>query len=311
MCAATSSSKSTKSFTMGHFKDYLSPRDLAGAIGVSESSLKRWADEGRIAALRTAGGHRRIALHEAIRFVRSSQVPLVRPDLLGFPDLPEAASGLEPDAGLDDRFHAALVRDDPKSARALLVWAYLGGTSIASLCDGPIRAALHHIGDLWRHDPAGIMVEHRAVDCCLQILNLLRGTLPPAAAEAPVALGASPAGDPYLLPSLMAATTLGEVGFRDINLGPNTPTATLRTAIERYAPRLVWVGCSTVEGQPAVWGELVELADDLAPRGIHVALGGRGLPAKSFPRRPNLVFPASMSELAGYARGLGVLVSKF
>ena len=47
---------------------FLSPRQLAVAIGVSESSLKRWADDGRLAVERTAGGHRRIPLPEAVRW---------------------------------------------------------------------------------------------------------------------------------------------------------------------------------------------------------------------------------------------------
>ncbi|HEX9106572.1 MAG TPA: MerR family DNA-binding transcriptional regulator, partial [Longimicrobiales bacterium] len=49
---------------------YLSPRELAEAVGVSESSLKRWADRGVLAVERTAGGHRRIPLGEAVRFIR-------------------------------------------------------------------------------------------------------------------------------------------------------------------------------------------------------------------------------------------------
>ena len=55
----------------------LSPKELAQAIGVSESSLKRWADEGLLRATRTAGGHRRIPLAEAIRFLRDTQATLV------------------------------------------------------------------------------------------------------------------------------------------------------------------------------------------------------------------------------------------
>ena len=46
----------------------LSPREVAVALGVSESSVKRWVDLGELAALRTAGGHRRITRAEAVRF---------------------------------------------------------------------------------------------------------------------------------------------------------------------------------------------------------------------------------------------------
>ncbi|MEM9791075.1 MAG: MerR family DNA-binding transcriptional regulator [Planctomycetota bacterium] len=66
-------------------RNVLSPKEVALAIGVSESSLKRWADAGRIRVRRTAGGHRRIAIQEAIRFARYYGFPVVRPDILYLP----------------------------------------------------------------------------------------------------------------------------------------------------------------------------------------------------------------------------------
>ncbi|MEA2180722.1 MAG: cyclic di-GMP phosphodiesterase [Solirubrobacteraceae bacterium] len=44
----------------------VSLQDAATAVGVSPSTLRRWADEGRIAAVRTAGGHRRFPV-DAVR----------------------------------------------------------------------------------------------------------------------------------------------------------------------------------------------------------------------------------------------------
>jgi PAS domain S-box-containing protein/diguanylate cyclase (GGDEF)-like protein/excisionase family DNA binding protein len=45
-------------------------RDAAGALGVSSSTVRRWADEGRLTAIRTSGGHRRF-LVEDVRRLRS------------------------------------------------------------------------------------------------------------------------------------------------------------------------------------------------------------------------------------------------
>ncbi|MGB5390214.1 MAG: helix-turn-helix domain-containing protein, partial [Thermoanaerobaculia bacterium] len=68
-------------------KDVLSPKEFAQAIGVSESSIKRWVDSGTIPASKTAGGHRRIAMSEAVRFLRETKTPLLHPDILGLPDV--------------------------------------------------------------------------------------------------------------------------------------------------------------------------------------------------------------------------------
>src|SRR5215211_2356769 len=70
----------------------LTPKDLADAIGASESSLRRWVDSGRVKMSRTAGGHRRIPLAEAIRFIRETHATVVRPDLLGLGATPKISA---------------------------------------------------------------------------------------------------------------------------------------------------------------------------------------------------------------------------
>ena len=86
--------------------DVLSTRELAEAIGVSESSIKRWADDGVLHVARTAGGHRRIPLPEAIRFIRETGAVVVQPAILGLDD---AASASEAGGGGDgDRLYTFL-----------------------------------------------------------------------------------------------------------------------------------------------------------------------------------------------------------
>src|SRR5271165_4212340 len=68
----------------------LTPKELADAIGASESSVRRWVDAGDIRMSRTAGGHRRILLPDAIQFIRKMGAAIVRPELLGLTDLNSA-----------------------------------------------------------------------------------------------------------------------------------------------------------------------------------------------------------------------------
>ena len=140
-------------------KSLLTPKELAAAIGASESSLRRWVDNGDIRMSRTAGGHRRIPLSEAIQFIRKLGAPIVRPDLLGL----GAVTVHGPDARIPDAgpLFDALRMGDRSVARSLVLSWYLEGKSLPALFEGPMRQALMWLGELWMHDERGILEEHR------------------------------------------------------------------------------------------------------------------------------------------------------
>lgn len=262
---------------------------------MSESSLKRWIDAGRIRATRTEGGHRRIALADALAFVRETGAPVVRPELLGMNEVPA-----EPDhRPLDDAaLSRALTEGDGRAMRSWLQARLLGGAKLADLCDGPIRAAMHAIGDLWKHEGDGVFIEHRATDLCIQALATLRAAFDPSP-SAPVALGGAPEDDPYMIPSAMAALVLAAEGLRPINLGPDTPTAALHRAIAHHRPRLVWISASSPVDLPRAH-ELAAFLTALPP-GTLAVVGGRhgGTIAAA---APGIRTGDSMAEIVALAR---------
>src|SRR6476646_531152 len=110
----------------------LTPRELADAIGASESSLRRWVDSGDIRITRTVGGHRRIPLAEAVRFVRQIGAKILRPHILGLPEIDnsEAARG----GPSEERSLFDFLRTGNRvAARGLILSAYLSGRSLASV----------------------------------------------------------------------------------------------------------------------------------------------------------------------------------
>ncbi len=76
--------------------EWISPNQAARAMGVSESSLKRWCDQGLIKLVRTAGGHRKLSRADVLRFIRERDQPLASPEVLGLPAVsPLAELGLK------------------------------------------------------------------------------------------------------------------------------------------------------------------------------------------------------------------------
>ena len=156
----------------------LSPRDIADAIGSSESSVKRWTDQGLLTVTRTAGGHRRIATADAVHFIRHNAYPVLKPEILGLPAslVSEESSSSLAEAGPDPDqvFLELLESGHDVGARNHVLARFLAGESVASLADGPLRAALESIGSTWEHGPEGIYIEHRATEICAGLLRDLR-----------------------------------------------------------------------------------------------------------------------------------------
>ncbi len=63
----------------GPHEESLSLRDAAILLGVSESILRKWSDEGWIRASRTIGGHRRFSVAEVEMFLDRSMQPAGEP----------------------------------------------------------------------------------------------------------------------------------------------------------------------------------------------------------------------------------------
>lgn len=276
----------------------LSPRALADALGVSESSLKRWIDAGRIRATRTGGGHRRVALPDAIAFIRSSNTPVAKPELLGLSHATAKAVSRASGDVEDRALYEALVGGDVRAMQAWVEARLESGLSVAGLCDGPLRDAMHAVGELWQHDADGVFIEHRASDICIQTLATIRSRVG-VPDDAPLALGCAPEDDPYMVPASMAALVLATEGYRTINLGPDTPTSALHRAIAAHRPSIV---CMSVSA-PLPPSQAHEIADFFAtlPGDIASLIGGRNRHLVAQANR-NLSFGVAMEDLAALAR---------
>lgn len=267
---------------------------------MSESSVKRWVDDGRIAASRTAGGHRRIELGEALRFVREEEAPVVRPELLGLATVAPTSRRQEP-AESAAMLEELLAGGRGAEAESAILALFLAGHPVATIVDDAIAPALARIGGPPTHTPESIFVEHRATEICRRALDRLRGLLPLPGSHAAVAVGGTVPGDFHQLASVAAATVLAAAGWNTVNLGFDTPVRSLAVAARRLRPRLVWLSVSWLVGEPAALAaELEALAETLAGRGCQAIVGGHALGALPLGDDGPLVRGGSMSDLAAF-----------
>ena len=176
---------------------------------------------------------------------------------------------------------------------------------VRALADRVIAPALAVVGHDWENGKIDIWQEHRGTQLCAGALFELRKDLELRAEKnRPVAVGAAPAGDPYLLPTLLAQYVLLDAGWEAVNLGPNTPLGSLEQAVRQLRPRLLWLSVSYLEDEASFLHAYQALYRVAEGEGIAVAVGGRALAPALRSDMPYTTYGDRLEHLAAFARTL-------
>lgn len=281
---------------------YASTAQVAEALGVSVTTVKRWVDDGILPARKTVGGHRKVRMADVVRLVREASLP--QADISRLVPRPRDVDLSNPDL-VAGQLRAALYEADAELVAALLHGAYRHGYPIELLADRVIAPAVEEVGRAWESGQLDVMHEHRATQMMVSALYELQGNLRSrAGGDRPVAVGGAPAGDPTLIPTLLAKLVLLDAGWDAVNLGPHTPAEAFVSAMNELRPRLLWVCVTHLDEPDGFLREYREVYRQAEVRGIAVAVGGRGLTKGLRERMPYTTFGDGMSHLTAFARTL-------
>jgi methanogenic corrinoid protein MtbC1 len=176
---------------------------------------------------------------------------------------------------------------------------------VEALADRVIAPALATVGHDWEAGRNDVWQEHRGTQLCAAALYDLKNDLETRAEKRrPVAVGAAPERDPYLLPTLLAQYVLLDAGWAAVNLGPNTPLPSLREAIRELRPRLLWLSISYVADAAAFIDAYRTLYQAAERQGVAVAVGGQGLNDSLRSAIPYTTHGDGLEHLAAFARTL-------
>lgn len=282
-------------------REQLTPKQVARALEVSESSVKRWCDRGLIPTQYTAGGHRRIALSDLLVRVRDGRYRLVHPEALGLPPTSGRSLGGRQRAG--QRIGEALLEGAEQRCRQIVFDLVLADQPLAAICDEVLAEALCEIGHRWEQGEAEVYQERRACEIVLRILHELRTMIPAPPEDAPEALGGTMAGDRYVLGTTMVELVLREAGWKAISLGDNLPASTLAAALQTHRPSLFWLSCSHIPDETAFLEAYQSLYQSYGQRAAFV-VGGNALTESLRGQMQYASYCDKMQHLASFANSL-------
>ena len=148
---------------------YLNTATVARALGVSVTTVKRWVDDGVLPAHKTAGGHRKILLHDVVRLIHQQRLPYADLSLL----TGSAVAGFDNVEEVADRLHTALIEADGPTVNRLLVGAHRAGMKVDVMADRVICPAMKRVGHGWAEGNLDVYEEHRGTQIVLAALHAL------------------------------------------------------------------------------------------------------------------------------------------
>ena len=236
---------------------YLGVAAAAQRVGVTVSTLKRWADEGRVSCLKTRGGHRRFRGADVDQLLegmaaRSGEARSRDEEWLGFllqADVHPLMAGLF-------------------GARARLGAWYRVGEELAR--------ALRLLGQRWAQDRLGILDEHLASERLHRALGQIVSGIP-LGPETPLCLLTTPSGEEHTLGLSIAELCLRESGWRSFWGGGAVPAKDVSKRLKDLPLAMVAAAASPSSVPPRGlerWA--AEVAAACVRKGIPLVLGGAG-----------------------------------
>lgn len=274
--------------------DLYSPKKVAAAIGVSESSMKRWCDAGYVRATKTAGGHRRVSRAEVISFLKRKKYDLRDPTAIGLPDIRDV--DIKDDNDAIAQLSQSLQENNEAAVRKLLVHLFVYGRTVPDLFDRVIAPAFATIGDLWQCGKLDVYQERVACQICYAAALDIRSLIPESRPGAPLAIGCTLEGDHYQLATLGVEMCLSTFGWRAQSLGCNIPIDSLYRAFENQMPQMVWISASYISNTEQFIADVGEFCRRIGNQ-AEVILGGREFTSEIVSRLPAATYCSNFAQL--------------
>lgn len=238
--------------------ELLTPAEACQLAGIGPTTLKRWADQGVLAHVKTAGGHRRFLRADLERYLRNQ------------------TRDSEPQGSTDDNpWIQKLVAGSAHDVEAELLHAR-GRLGSWYLVAGELAGVLGELGERWSQGKLSILDEHIASERLLRGLARIGEALP-TRPTGPRALLACPEDEPHSLGLALVELCLRELGWTTLWAGTRTPTLELVRITASMNLRLLALSASSLSKDRVRLTQTVnELELACRPRNIAIALGGEG-----------------------------------
>ena len=259
---------------------YFNSLEAAQILGVNVSSIKRWTDQGKLACVRTAGGHRKFLFKHLSDFLARHQKKMSKAHLFPIENEADLALSYQIMQGDFERLSAAVLqnalRGERHAIQKILNGLYMGQYAPHQIYDEVVTPVLHRIGTLWEEQQISVIEEHFATQAIRDAIIRLQGIvmLPPGNQQ--VAVCRSLSTELHDIALKLVDHLLEYRGFRVLYSGQITPTVDLEHIFSSFRPNRVYLSSTVIEDQAAAQAEYYQICHYCQSFEAQLFVGGQG-----------------------------------
>jgi len=257
---------------------HLSTEQVARLLDVTVSTIKRWADEGIIACIKTPGGHRKFELAEVTRFAEGHGMRLSggAPPPLSREQLEQLQFGIHAQNyhRVADLFLEEALQGDREGLYQLLLYVTKHHIRFATIADEIIRPALVGIGERWHQGELEVSQEHKASGAITEALVRLAPELHRKPSNGLTAVCACVEGEQHEIGLRCMAYALELEGWKVHFIGANTPFDTLASFVKPVKPDLICLSLSLTRNRKELTEGMAQIARAVRAKKTKVIVGG-------------------------------------
>lgn len=227
---------------------YISTREVAAMLSVTETTVKRWTDSKRLKCIKTLGGHRKYVLKDIEDFAGKNNIPIsgVTAPLSKeqFKKAGYALFSKNMDGVIEVVLEEAL-QGDRDGLFELFIYLTKNRVRFVNLIDEIIQPALEKIGFMWEKNQLSVGDEHLASDTIKTALSRLFVHLPRQKKKNIKVVCACSEGEYHDIGIQALAYELELSGYTMHYLGANTPFRSINTIIKKEKPLYVFLSTTS------------------------------------------------------------------
>ena len=264
-------------------KTILSTVDVARLFNVTETTVKRWADDGTLRCHKTPGGHRKFPMRNVVEFAERNKFEPA--GVLALPAQDDLGASIQ--MALLDRDFPALVKAfvekalSPDRTDLYLFFSYLYEHRIGlwEIYDNVLCPGMREIGERWHRGEIGVNQEHRASYATLDALARLQSEIYVKPGNGKSVVCAC-AGEGLHEIGLRASAYIFEAeGWATYYIGARTPPDAVVSAIQDLRPSLLALSFTYPSDPQRSLDDLHHVSAKVHALGVSVVVGGTGMPS--------------------------------